>query len=164
VVRIKVLLVDDDSLVRAGLRTILSSAEGLEVVGEADDEARAVAVVRKFRPNVVLMDICRWTASPPLSRAPSRPPPQVIVLTMFQADEQAIARYAPSASGFLVKDLRPADIVNAVRAVASGDAVISPSNTRTLLSHFGNAQAAERRRAAAQQLDVLTERNLMSQP
>ena len=85
-------------------------------------------------------------------------PPQVIVLTTFQADEQVLSALRAGASGFLVKDTPPAEIINAVRLVASGDAIISPSVTRTLLAHFGNAQASERHRAAAQRLATLTDR------
>ena len=157
----KVLLVDDDALVRAGLRIILSSAEDIEVVGETNDGARAVAAVREHRPDVVLMDIRMAemdgiTATAALRRLD--PPPQVIVLTTFQADEQVLSALRAGASGFLVKDTPPAEIINAVRVVASGEAIISPSVTRTLLAHFGDGQASERRRAAAQRLATLTER------
>jgi DNA-binding NarL/FixJ family response regulator len=161
VVTVKVLLVDDDALVRAGLRIILSSADDLQVVGEVDDGARAVAAVREHRPDVVLMDIRMAqmdgiTATAALRRLD--PPPQVIVLTTFHADEQVMSALRAGASGFLVKDTPPAQIINAVRVVASGDAIISPSVTRTLLSHFGDGQASERRRAAAQRLAALTDR------
>ena len=158
---IKVLLVDDDALVRAGLRMILSSADDLQVVGETDDGAHVVAAVREHRPDVVLMDIRMAemdgiTATAALRRLD--PPPQVIVLTTFQADEQVMSALRVGASGFLVKDTPPAQIINAVRVVASGEAIISPSVTRTLLAHFGDAQASERRRAAAQRLATLTDR------
>jgi len=160
-VTIRVLLVDDDALVRAGLRIILSSAEDLEVVGEVDDGAGAVAAVRQHRPDVVLMDIRMAemdgiTATAALRRLDA--PPQVIVLTTFQADQQVMSALRAGASGFLVKDTPPADIIDAVRLVASGDAIISPSVTRTLLSHLGNAPAAERQRSAAQRLATLTDR------
>ena len=158
---IKVLLVDDDALVRAGLRIILSSAEDLEVVGEADDGARVLAAVREHRPDVVLMDIRMAemdgiTATAALRRLD--PPPQVIVLTTFQADEQVMSALRAGANGFLVKDTPPAEIINAIRVVATGDAIISPSVTRTLLSHFGDAQTSERRRSAVQRLAGLTDR------
>jgi DNA-binding NarL/FixJ family response regulator len=156
-----VLLVDDDALVRAGLRMILSSAEDLELVGEADDGARAVAAVREHRPDVVLMDIRMpemdgITATAALRRLDA--PPQVIVLTTFQADAQVISALRAGAGGFLLKDTPPAEIVNAVRRVAAGEAMLSPSVTRTLLSHFGDTEATERRRAAAQRLATLTDR------
>ena len=160
-VKIRVLLVDDDALVRAGLRMILSSAEDLELVGEADDGARAVAAVREHRPDVVLMDIRMpemdgITATAALRRLDA--PPQVIVLTTFQADAQVLSALRAGAGGFLLKDTPPAEIVNAVRLVAAGEAMLSPSVTRTLLSHFGDDEAAERRRAAAQRLATLTDR------
>jgi DNA-binding NarL/FixJ family response regulator len=158
---VRVLLVDDDALVRAGLRIILSSADDLQVVGEADDGVRAVAAVREHRPDVVLMDIRMAemdgiTATAALRRLD--PPPHVIVLTTFHADEQVMSALRAGASGFLVKDTPPTEIINAVRVVATGDAIISPSVTRTLLSHFGNTQASERRRAAARRLAGLTDR------
>lgn len=160
-VKIRVLLVDDDALVRAGLRMILSSANDLDVVAEVDDGVRALAAVREHRPDVVLMDIRMAqmdgiTATAALRRLAT--PPQVIVLTTFQADEQVLSALRAGAGGFLVKDTPPADIINAVRVVASGDAIVSPSVTRTLLAHFGDSQASERRRAAAQALGALTER------
>jgi DNA-binding NarL/FixJ family response regulator len=159
--QVKVLLVDDDALVRAGLRTILSSAHDLELVGEADDGNRALAVVREHRPDVVLMDIRMpemdgITATAALRRLD--PAPQVIVLTTFHADEQVLNALRAGAGGFLLKDTPPADILNAVRLVASGEAMLSPSVTRTLLAHVGDPEASERRRAATQRLATLTDR------
>jgi DNA-binding NarL/FixJ family response regulator len=159
--RLRVLLVDDDALVRAGLRTILSSADDLEVVGEADDGAGVVAAVRQHRPDVVLMDIRMAVMDGITATAAVRQldaPPQVIVLTTFQADEQVLSALRAGASGFLVKDTPPAEIINAIRLVAAGDAIVSPSVTRTLLAHFGSGQASERYRAAAARLATLTDR------
>jgi DNA-binding NarL/FixJ family response regulator len=160
-VRVRVLLVDDDALVRAGLRMILSAAEDLELVGEADDGARAVAAVREHRPDVVLMDIRMprmdgITATAAVRQLPT--PPQVIVLTTFQADEQVMGALRAGASGFLLKDTPPPEIINAVRLVASGEAMLSPSVTRTLLAHVEDTRAAERRRTATQRLATLTDR------
>jgi len=159
--RVRVLLVDDDALVRAGLRTILSAADDLEVVGEADDGARAVAAVCEHRPDVVLMDIRMAemdgiAATVALRRLDA--PPQVIVLTTFQADAQVMSALRAGASGFLVKDTPPAEIIHAIRVVASGDAIISPSVTRTLLGHFAAGRASDRYQAAARRLATLTDR------
>ena len=160
---VRVLLVDDDALVRAGLRLILSSASDIDVVGETDDGAGAVAAVQAHRPDVVLMDIRMpkmdgITATVALRQLQT--PPQIIVLTTFQADEQVVAALRAGASGFLVKDTPPADIINAIRVVAAGDAIVSPSVTRTLLAHFGTTEASRRHQLAARQLATLTEREL----
>ena len=158
---VKVLLVDDDALVRAGLRLILSSADDIDVVGETDDGAGAVAAVRQHRPDVVLMDIRMPQMDGIAATAALRrldPPPQVIVLTTFEADQQVVAALRAGASGFLVKDTPPAEIIHAVRLVAAGEAIVSPSVTRTLLSHFGSTEVSERHRAAAQRLAALTAR------
>ena len=115
-VRIRVLLIDDDALVRAGLRMILSSSEEIEVVGEAADGADAVAAVQAHRPDVVLMDIRMpgmdgIAATSALRRLAT--PPHVIVLTTFQADEHVIGALRAGADGFLLKDTAPTEIVNA---------------------------------------------------
>jgi DNA-binding NarL/FixJ family response regulator len=161
VVTTRVLLVDDDALVRAGLRMILSSSEELEVVGEAADGADAVAAVQTHRPDVVLMDIRMpvmdgIAATSAVRRLPR--PPRVIVLTTFQADEHVMSALRAGADGFLLKDTSPAEIIQAVRLVAAGEAMLSPSVTRTLLSHLGHDDAADSRRLAQQRLSSLSDR------
>jgi len=161
VVKVRILLIDDDALVRASLRMILSSSEELEVVGEADDGAQAVAAVQAHRPDVVLMDIRMRKMDGIAATAAVRrldSPPHVIVLTTFHADEQVMSALRAGAAGFLLKDTPPTQIVNAVRLVASGEAILSPSVTRTLLSHLGDDQTSERRRTAVDRLASLTER------
>lgn len=160
-VKTRVLLVDDDALVRAGLRMILSSSEELDVVGEAADGADAVAAAMAHRADVVLMDIRMpgmdgIAATSALRRLAN--PPHVIVLTTFQADEHVMSALRAGADGFLLKDTPPADIVHAVRLVAAGEAMLSPSVTRTLLTHLGTDETADRRRAATQRLAALTDR------
>ena len=158
---VRVLLVDDDALVRAGLRMILSSADDMEVVGEADDGARAVDAVREYRPEVVLMDIRMPDTDGIAATALLRlldTPPHVIVLTTFQADEQVMSALRAGADGFLLKDTPPAEILSAIRLVAAGEAMLSPSVTRTLLSHLGGTEVNERRRLASRRLATLTER------
>jgi len=161
VARIRVLLVDDDGLVRAGLRLILSAADDIDVVGEADDGTDAVAAVLRHQPDIVLMDIRMprmdgITATAALRRLDR--PPEVIVLTTFQADEQVVAALRAGASGFLVKDTPPSQIIDAVRLVAGGDAIVSPSVTRNLLSHFENSDASDRALVAARRLGSVTDR------
>ncbi|MDQ1725293.1 MAG: hypothetical protein QOG52_2321 [Frankiaceae bacterium] len=158
---IRVLLVDDDALVRAGLRMILSSAADVEVVGEANDGARAVAAVREHRPNVVLMDIRMPELDGIAATTALRglhAPPHVIVLTTFHADDQVLGALRAGAVGFLLKDTPPAEIVSAVRLVAGGDAMLSPSVTRTLLAHLGDGKASDRRASAVQRLAALSDR------
>lgn len=159
--RVKVLLVDDDALVRAGLRLILSAAEDIDVVGEADDGSNAVAAVLLHGPDIVLMDIRMPRVDGIAATAALRRldrPPEVIVLTTFQADEQVVAALRAGASGFLVKDTPPSDIIEAVRLVAGGDAIVSPSVTRNLLSHFGKSDASDRAQLATQRLNAVTGR------
>lgn len=160
-VRIRVLLIDDDALVRAGLRMVLSSSEEIEVVGEAADGADAVAAVQANRPDVVLMDIRMpdmdgIAATSALRRLAT--PPHIIVLTTFQADEHVMSALRAGADGFLLKDTAPTEIVNAVRLVAAGEAMLSPSVTRTLLSHLGDNEMTDRRRVASKLLTSLTDR------
>jgi DNA-binding NarL/FixJ family response regulator len=158
---IRVVLVDDDALVRAGLRMILSSAQDLAVVGEVGDGSQAVQAVREHRPDVVLMDIRMpemdgISATQRLRELPE--PPQVIVLTTFHLDEYVLRALRVGASGFLLKDTPPAEIVHAVRLVAAGEAMLSPSVTRTLLAHVGDSEVNERRAMATARLALLTDR------
>jgi DNA-binding NarL/FixJ family response regulator len=156
-----VLLADDDPLVRAGLRTILSAADDLRVVGEAGDGAAAVAGVAAYRPDVVLMDI----RMPGLNGIDAteritalRDPPKVIVLTTFQLDEYVFGALRAGASGFLPKDTPPVDMIRAIRLVAAGEAMLSPSVTRTLIERFGADPTATRRATAELMLRGLTAR------
>jgi DNA-binding NarL/FixJ family response regulator len=158
---IRVVLVDDDALVRAGLRMILSSANDLVVVGEVGDGSQAVQAVREHRPDVVLMDIRMpqmdgISATQRLRELPESP--QVIVLTTFHLDEYVLRALRVGASGFLLKDTPPADIVHAVRLVAAGEAMLSPSVTRTLLAHLGDSEVNDRRATAQAQLALLSDR------
>jgi DNA-binding NarL/FixJ family response regulator len=158
---IRVLLIDDDPLVRAGLRMILSSAEDLAVVGEVGDGSQALQAVREHRPDVVLMDIRMpemdgISATQRLRELPE--PPQIIVLTTFHLDEYVLRALRVGASGFLLKDTPPTEIVHAVRLVAAGEAMLSPSVTRTLLAHLGDSAVNDRRVAATARLASLSDR------
>ena len=135
----KVLLVDDQALVRMGFRLLLESAEGIEVVGEAADGGTAVDQVRALRPDVVVMDV-RMPGVNGIDATrdivAEHPAVRVLVLTTFDLDEYAFAALRAGASGFLLKDAGPAELVAAVRTVASGDAVVSPRVTRRMLDLF----------------------------
>jgi DNA-binding NarL/FixJ family response regulator len=159
--RVGVLLVDDDPLVRAGLRIILSSADDLTVVGEAADGAAAVSAVSARGPEVVLMDVRMpgvdgITATARIAALPD--PPEVIVLTTFHLDEYVFRALRAGAGGFLLKDTPPTDIVQAIRLVAAGDAMLSPAVTRTMIEHYAADATASRAAAAADSLRLLTDR------
>ena len=150
-VTIRVLIVDDDALVRAGLTMMLDGANGIEVVGEAADGDQVPAAVDAHAPDVVLMDLRmpRTDGITATRRLRARPrAPEVIVLTTFDADENVLGGLRAGASGFLLKDSPPARIVEAIRRVAAGDPILSPEITRRLMDRAA-AQAGARERARA---------------
>ena len=159
---IRVLLVDDDALVRKGLRMMLAGAKGIEVVAEADDGRGVLPAVDRHRPDVVLMDIrmphLDGIATTRLLR--SQPdPPAVIVLTTFDADELVLRALEAGAAGFLLKDTPPADIVRGVELVHAGDGMLSPAVTRRLIALVaGNGEAGARRERAQERLASLSAR------
>ncbi|MFF1379165.1 response regulator [Streptomyces sp. NPDC058308] len=159
---IKLLLVDDDPLVRAGLSFMLGGADDIEIVGEAGDGTEVAALVGEVRPDVVLMDIRMPTmdglaATEALRGRPGAP--EVIVLTTFHADEQVLRALRAGAAGFVLKDTAPAEIVAAVRAVAAGEPVLSPTVTQQLITRVtGVDPQLDRRRRALERLDSLGER------
>jgi DNA-binding NarL/FixJ family response regulator len=162
---IRVVLVDDQTLVRAGLRMILDETDDIEVIGEAADGLQALEVIGGARPDLVLMDIRMpvldgiETTRRIYSRAGAvAEPPKVIILTTFDLDEYVLAGLRAGASGFLLKDAPPADLLSAIRVVASGEAVAAPSVTRRLFAHF--LGRAPTRRTAEGQLAALTAREL----
>jgi DNA-binding NarL/FixJ family response regulator len=158
---IRLLLVDDDPLVRAGLSLMLGGAEDIEVVGEAADGAEVEALVDRAVPHVVLMDIRMpsvdgLTATELLRGRPDAP--QVVVLTTFHADEQVLRALRAGAAGFVLKDTPPAEILDAVRRVAAGDPVLSPAVTRRLMDHAAGTAADTRRTRAQERIDALNDR------
>jgi DNA-binding NarL/FixJ family response regulator len=138
-VTIKVLIADDQALVRSGFRMILESRDDLEVVGEAGDGEQAIRLAGQTRPDVILMDVRMpgldgVSATARLTAAPDAP--KVIILTTYDLEEPLYAALRAGASGFLLKDVRPADLVEAIRVVAGGDALLAPTATRRLLDRF----------------------------
>jgi DNA-binding NarL/FixJ family response regulator len=138
---IRVVLADDQPLVRAGFAMILRAEEDIAVVGEADDGASAVALAQSARPDVVLMDIRMpgtdgLEATRQISRDPDLSAVRILVLTTFELDEYVFEALRNGASGFLVKHTEPGDLVRAVREVARGEALLSPSVTRRLIAEF----------------------------
>lgn len=157
----RVLIVDDDALVRAGLALIIGGTDDIEVVAQAADGAEALTLVRRLRPELVLMDI-RMPVMGGLdateAMAALEDPPQVIVLTTFDADDYVVRALAAGASGFLLKDTPPGDIVEAIRKVSSGDPMLSPAVTRRLIEQVTAGHEPERRAHARERLARLTER------
>jgi DNA-binding NarL/FixJ family response regulator len=160
---IRVVVVDDDPLVRAGLRLLLGGAPQLEIVGEAGDGAAGLEVVDRVRPDVVLMDIRmpRMDGLAATQRLVERAdPPRVIVLTTFDADEYVVRALGHGASGFLLKDTSPPAIVEAIEKVAAGETMLSPSVTAQLIRRVLDAPTTDtdRSRAATAQLAGLSDR------
>jgi DNA-binding NarL/FixJ family response regulator len=149
-VTIRVLIVDDDALVRAGLSMMLAGADDLQIVAEADDGSVVAELVAEHSPDVVLMDIrmprMDGLAATELIRARGGAP-EIIILTTFDADEHVVRALRAGAGGFLLKDTPPAEIINAIRRVAAGEPILSPSVTRRLI-----AQVTESRRSPAEDL------------
>lgn len=138
---IRVVLADDQQLVRAGFRVLLDAEDDIEVVGEAGDGEVAVAVVEEHRPDVVLMDIRMpgldgLEATRTISERPDLHDVKVLILTTFELDEYVFEALRAGAAGFLVKHTEPAELVRAVRVVAAGEALLSPSVTRRLIAEF----------------------------
>ena len=160
---IRVGIVDDDALMRAGLRGILSSAFDIEVVGEADDGADVPELVRATSPEVLVMDIRMpridgIEATRRLVAEAGPKAPRVLVLTTFQLDQHVFAAIEAGASGFLLKDTPPAELIEAVRVVAAGDAMLSPAHTRALIERFADSGRERRREVARGLLEQLSPR------
>ncbi|MFC4119397.1 response regulator [Nonomuraea zeae] len=158
---VRVLIVDDDAMVRAGLSMILGGVADIEIVAEAGDGAEVPPMVAEHRPDVVLMDIRMpgvdgLTATEALRRTSA--PPEVVVLTTFHADAQVLRALRAGAAGFLLKDIAPADLVAAIRKVASGEAILSPAVTRQLITHVSDGGAGDRTDRARKLLARLSER------
>lgn len=160
-----ILIVDDQAMVRAGFAAILDSQDGLRVIGQASDGAEAVALGRSLRPDVVLMDVRMPVmngidATRELTTPSKGDPytPLVLVLTTFDIDEYVHDALRAGASGFLLKDAPPEDLIHAVRVVASGDALIAPRVMKRLIETFTASTARQAPARRASELNGLTER------
>ena len=156
---IRVLVADDQALLRGSFKLLVDSAPGLTVVGEASDGVEAVAMARRERPDVVLMDIRMpemdgIEATRRICGTPETADVRVLILTTFDLDEYVYAALRAGASGFLLKDTRPADLLAAVEVVASGDALLAPSVTRRLVAEFARLPSGP----SMAQLDGITAR------
>lgn len=160
---IRVLIADDQSLIRAGFVSLVGSAPDLEVVGEAVDGADAIRQVRSTHPDVVLMDIRMpgtdgLSATELITADADLASVKVLVLTTFEADEYVVAALRAGASGFLGKGVEPDELINAIRVVAAGESLLSPRATRALIARFLSQPHQARVGGADATLDVLTER------
>jgi DNA-binding NarL/FixJ family response regulator len=158
--RVRIVLVDDDDLMRAGLRSVLSSDETIEVAGEAGDGREAVDRVRRLNPDLVLMDI-RMPNVDGISATrdvlSAFPDVKVVVLTTFEQDDYIFDALSAGASGFLLKRTKPEELIAAIHTVAEGDSLLSPSVTRRVIDRMAVNPAAVR---ASERLDALTPREL----
>jgi DNA-binding NarL/FixJ family response regulator len=162
---IRVLIADDEALIRAGFTVLVNSAPGITVVGEASDGVQAVRQVRALRPDVVLMDIRMpvmgglEATKVILDDGPHDPPPRILVVTTFDEDEHVFAALRGGASGFVLKDTPPEKLLDAIRVVAAGEALLAPAVTRRLIAAFARQPhpAAQPGQGALAQL---TEREL----
>jgi len=160
---VRVLIVDDQPLMRTGFRMIVEAEPDITVVGQAGDGHEAVELAARVRPDVVLMDIRMprmdgIEATRRLAGPDARDPVKVLILTTFDLDELVVGALRAGASGFLLKDAPPEDLVEAIRVVARGDALIAPSVTRRLLDRFAHSVMVEEAKPAV--LDTLTAREL----
>jgi DNA-binding NarL/FixJ family response regulator len=158
---VRVLIVDDDALVRSALMLMLGGRADLTIVGEAGDGEQAVVAARDLQPDVVLMDI-RMPGIDGIEatrRVVARPgAPRVIMLTTFDTDEHVFAAIAAGAEGFLVKDTSPADLIDAIKTVASGESMLSPSVTTTLVAHVRGTRSKSTENEGVTRLALLTDR------
>ena len=160
---ITVLLADDQALVRAGFRALLNAEPDIEVVAEAADGVEAVRLAQQHTPDVVLMDIRMpgvdgLEATRRIAADPALAGTRVVILTTFELDEYVFEALRTGASGFLVKDTEPVDLLRGIRAVAAGDALLSPSVTRRVIGEFATAGGRGRQAAPPQELEQLTDR------
>lgn len=159
---IRVLLADDQALIRAGFRVLIDAAEDMEVVGEASDGAQAVTLARSTRADVVVMDIRMpgtdgLAATRAITADEDLAGVRVLVLTTFEIDEYVIEAIRAGASGFIGKGADPASLIDAIRVIASGDALLSPRATQSILSHLAERSGAAEPEAP-ERLDALTPR------
>jgi DNA-binding NarL/FixJ family response regulator len=164
-VRITVLIADDQPLMRSALRTCLEPAPDMRVIGEAGDGAQAVTMARRLRPSVVVMDIRMpivdgIEATRQISALPGEPPVRVLVVTTFDLDEYIIEAVRAGASGFLVKDATPEELIRAIRVIAGGGALLAPSVTRRLLDLRGGSLRPIPSRSVDSPLGGVTKREL----
>lgn len=160
---VRVLIVDDDPLVRSALALMLGGRDDLVVVGEAGDGDEAVEAVPATHPDVVLMDVRmpRVDGVEAVRRLRDRPhPPKVLMLTTFDTDDHVLDALAAGADGFLVKDTPPPELVGAIKAVAAGDTVLSPSVTRSVVDHVRGTRVEAAGNEASGRLQSLTDREL----